>query len=253
MNLSDQLDELRNNILRDVSNQISGDADTLWSDDTLVRYIKDAENRFARQALCIRDSTTTQCCQVRIKTGVATYVLDKSVLAVLSSRFDTDTFDITRSGHSLILQYVPSEFYSFDPTIGYTAQPGRPRAYYTDETTVYAGNGAVSYSLYPVPSALEDGKFMHLRVIRRPLTTYDLDTDLDRESEIPEDYQLDVLDWAAYRALRTNDADGLTTTPAESYKAAFLEAVERAKTELKRTLYASVTMGYGQLGTNYTR
>lgn len=252
MTLAEQLQELRFNILRDHSNQTGGVSDELWSDETLIRYIKDGENRFARQALCLRDSTTPECCQIKLQLGVTSYKLHSSVLAVLSSRFDTDNFDIQRSGHSLILQYTPAEFFSFDPTVGWTPQPGHPIAFYTDETLVFARQNSVTYTVYPAPSALEDGKIMYLRVIRRPLTTYDLNS-MDRQSDIPEDYQLDCLEWAAYRAQRQFDADSGAIIPSDRHKAAFDAAVLDARKELKRTMFANVTMGYGQLGTNYTR
>jgi hypothetical protein len=52
MELSDLLDELRNNILYDRSDSVSGDPDQLWSDATLVRYINEAQRRFAKSWSC---------------------------------------------------------------------------------------------------------------------------------------------------------------------------------------------------------
>ena len=251
MTLGDLLDELRRNILRDISDQIAGTSDSLWSDDTLLRYIKDGERRFARQTLCLRDSTTPAITQVRLKTGVMTYPLHKSVLAVLSAKWNTDTFDIQRSGHALLSQVTPAEFLTYDPSLGFNVQPGRPVAFYTDETTIFAGSGRVTLSAYPVPSAAENNTILYLRTIRNPTTTYTIDT-LNDDSEIPEDYQLDCLEWAAYRALRHYDADVGASAPSEHHKAAFDEAVLNARKELKRTMFASMTLRYGQNGFSYT-
>ena len=252
MLLGDRLDELRKNILRDRSALVAGPTDSLWTDDTLLRYIREAERKFARQTLCIRDSTTPSICTFPIKQGVVTYPLHKSVISVISSKFDTDTFDIQRSGHALVLQFTPAEYFTYDPTTGYKAQPGRPIAYMTDETTVFNNQRAVTYTVYPLPSNVEDGKYIQMRVIRYPIGDYSIDN-LDEESEIPEDYQLDCLQWAAYRAMMNHDADAGDSVKADNHKAAFDRAVDECKLENKRTMFANTTMRYGSLGTNYTR
>lgn len=251
MTLGEELDELRNNLLRDYSDQIAGTSDNLWTDTTLLRYIKDGERRFARHTLCIRDSTTPSITQITLKNGVVTYPLHKSIIAVLSARYDIDAFDIQRSGHALVSQFTPPEFLTYDPSTGFNVQPGRPIAFFTDETTVFAGSGKVTLSIYPVPSVLEDGKILRIRAIRNPLTVYITDN-LAVDSEIPEDYQLDCLEWAAYRALRHYDADAGASAPSDHHKAAFEEAVENAKIELKRKMFANTTFRYGTNGFTYT-
>lgn len=251
MNLGEELDELRKNILRDHSDQVSGNSDSLWTDDTLIRYIKDGERRFARQALCIRDGATPAITQIKIKTGVTSYPLHPSVIAVISARYDTDTFDIQRSGHALVNQFTPPEFLTFDPSTGFNPQPGRPIAYYTDESLILSPNKQVTLTVYPPPDAAQDGKILHIRTIRYPLTVYSIDN-LDADSEIPDDYQLDCLEWAAYRALRHFDADAGAAVPADKHKTAFEEAVLLARKELKRTMFANMTMRYGTNGFSYT-
>jgi hypothetical protein len=252
MTLSDQLDELRFNILRDRSDLIAGDTDSLWSDDTLLRYIKDAERRFARQSLIMRDSTTPEVTRIKLKSGVATYPAHKSVIAVLSARFDTNSYDMARSGHGIVTQANPPEFLSFDPTSPYTVAPGSPLAYYTDETLVFGRQSGVTVTVYPVPGATEDGKILYMRTIRLPMSSYDKDH-LDCESEIPEDYQLDVLEWSAYRAQRGFDADAGAPTSADAHKKAFDEAVERATQEMKRKMFANTGLRYGGNGFTWTR
>lgn len=252
MNLSDQLDELRRNILRDRSDLIAGDTDSFWSDESLVRYIGDAERRFARRTLLLRDSTTPEVTQFKLKEGVVTYPLHASVIGVLSVKYDVDTFDLQRSGHGLILQYTPPEFLSYDPSVSYTVTPDRPVAFYTDETLVFGRGNKVTCSMYPPPGPNQEGKTVFLRTLRLPMSRYTMD-DLDAESEIPEDYQLDVLEWAAYRALRGFDADAGAPTSAEAHKQAFEEAIARCITETKLKMFANITVKYGGNGFGYVR
>lgn len=252
MTLDDQLKELRFNILRDRSDIIAGDTDSLWSDETLLLYIKDAERRFARQTLLLRDGTTPEVCQIKVKNGVKLYPTHKSVISVLSMRFDTNDYDMQRSGHATVVQANPPEFLSFDPTSPYTVAPGLPLAYYTDETLIFARQGGVSVTIYPAPGLDEDSKLLHMRVIRLPMTAYGKD-DLDRESEIPEDYQLDVLEWAAYRAQRGFDSDAGAPTSADAHKKAFDESVQRAVQEMKRKMFSNTGIRYGSNGFTWQR
>jgi hypothetical protein len=252
MILSDQLDELRTNILRDSSDLTDGDVDHLWSDDTLIRYIGDGERRFARQTLLLRDSTTPAVTRVTLVANQQTYSLHPSVLGVLSAKFDADSFDLQRSGHSLILQFTPPEFLTYDPNAAYTIPPGRPIAFFTDETLVFATKGRVTLSVYPVPGVDEDGKTLYLRTIRLPITAYTVD-DLERESEMPEDFALDVLEWAAYRALRNFDTDAGDSDRAKKHKDAFDEAVMLAIKETKRKMFSNMTVRYGMNGFAWTR
>ena len=77
--------------------------------------------------------------------------------------------------------------------------------------------------------------------------------DLDRDSEIPEDYQLDVLHWAAYRAQANYDADAAEPGDANRHKEAFEDAITKAIRELKRRGFAGTTLNYGQNGFTWDR
>jgi hypothetical protein len=253
MTLGEQLDELRYNVLRDRSDLVAGDDDSLWSDATLLNYIKDAERRFARQSLILRDSTTPEVTLVKLKEGVQQYQLHPSILSVISAQYtDPGTqkpYDLQRSGHALIAQAAPVEVVFFDPLNPYSAQlpPGAPLAYFTDETLVYGRQSRVTINFYPVPSDVQDGQNVAMRVIRLPMAGYTVN-DLDRPSELPEDYHLDVLEWAAYRAQRTFDADAGAPTSSDAHKAAFDDAVKQAQREAKRKMYVGTSLAYGANG-----
>lgn len=252
MNLADQLSELRVNILRDRSDIIAGDTDSLWSDETLIRYIADAERRFARQTMCLRDSATPQVVQVKLKNGTKTYPLHTSVMSVISARYGTKQSDLLRSGHAMVTIVPPSEYMSFSPIADYQIPPSDPIAYYTDESLVFAQKGAVTFSVYPAPGPNQDGKLVYLRVARLPLTPYGIDCQ-ERESEIAADYELDVLEWAAYRAQRTFDADAGAPTSAADHKKAFDDAVDACKRDLQSKMFANIGYRYGRNGFSWER
>lgn len=252
MKIGEKLDELRNNILRDTSDIIAGDDDALWSDETLLRYIKQGERRFARQTLCIRDSTTAQVTQVVLKTGVQNYPLHTAVVGVLSARYDTDQFDIARSGHGIINQVQPPEYLTFDPSTTYNVPPGRPNAFYTDETLVFALGQRITLAVHPVPGADQEGKKLYLRVMRTPLTDYILDK-LEEESEIPEDYELDPLQWAAHLATANHDGDAGSSMKSQKHADAFNMRVAECVRETKRKMFSNITQRFGMGGFSWTR
>ena len=253
MNLEDQLDELRTHLLRDVSDLTPGGVDDrLFSDARLIRFIKDAEYRFARQTLLLRDSTTVAATQVTLATDTQNYALDASVLSVISAKYDTEVNDLVRTGHAVAAGVTTPEFLTFDPTISTDLPNGKPLAFWTDETVVFGGNNRVTLSVYPKPSADQNGDTVYLRVARLPMTTYS-EFSQSRESEIPLDYQLDVLEWAAYRAKRGFDADEGSQIDVESHKQAFDEAVKNAIKEFKRKTFAPAQLRYGGNGFSWSR
>jgi hypothetical protein len=252
MTLGDMLHELRFNILRDRSDLIAGDNDSLWSDETLLRYIQDAERKFARDTLIIRDSTTPQYCHLRLKEGVKNYSLDPLILGVLSARYDEMPYDLARSGHGIVTASQPSTYFEFNPLAQYTVPPGIPTAFYTDETFVFALKQRPTLTIFPHPSAAQDGKLIRMRVVRLAGGCY-TEADLDRESQIPEDYCLDVLEWAAYRAQRTFDGDAGAPTSAMDHQAAYDRAVKKCIRDLRTQGFVTIGMKYGRNGFSWVR
>lgn len=254
MNLAEQLTELRVNILRDFSTQVSGSSDQLWSDDTLTGYIKDAESRWFRSTMMLRDADTPAYTQVTLATGVSRYMLDPLVLSVISARFNTDSFDLARIGRCLVTDVAPPDGPYFDPGYYSSTNPGRPQSFWTDELLVYQSKQRTSLTLSTPPSAQENGLKLYLRVARNTLRTYVLGgVDLQAESEVPDDYGLDVLEWAAYRALRNHDADAGDSTDAATHKTAFEDAIEKCKDDLRSRLVSNTSFVFGGNGFAWTR
>lgn len=78
----------------------------------------------------------------------------------------------------------------------------------------------------------------------RPLTT----DDLEASPEVPDDYHLGLLDWAAYRALRNIDSDAGAGEKADKYKTEFEAMVAQARTDSLRKLFAPLQWGFGRAG-----
>lgn len=250
MTLGELLTELRENILHDRSDRTAGTPDYLWSDETLVRYIDQAQKRFARDGLVLRDASTSDVCQITLQQGVDRYALHPTVLGVISARFEGDTSDLTRSGHSAFAGYKPPDTYAFDFSNVPLSQYGKPLAYGTDEGFVgddYDSLSVITFRVYPLPDAAQANKKIYLRVVRLPLEGLTVNN-LNATPEIPEDYHLDMLDWAAYLALRIVDQDAGWSSRANEFRASFEAHVKNAKSDAMRKLFAASTWGFGRNG-----
>lgn len=87
---------------------------------------------------------------------------------------------------------------------------------------------------------------IYLRVARLPLAAFTVDQ-LDAECEIADDYQLDMLEWAAWRALMNSDIDG-HRSDAKDHKARFEEAVRMVRKDVLRKIRAPIRFQFGHNG-----
>lgn len=245
MDLGELLDELRNGILRDQGDQVSGDTDKLWPDARLIRYINEAERRLAREALVIRDGYTPEVTQVNLVTGQRFYPLHQSVIAVVSARYQTDMADLARAGHSAFGTYRIPDTLFFDPSNLNTINPGKVLAYDTDEGLAQNDAGNVQTMIlrtYPTPDVQHLG-VIRLRVVRMPLNKL---RNLNDTPEVPEDHHIDMLDWAAYLALRIVDLDQGAPDRAAEFRQSFEAHVAEAKKIAMRKLFTPLTWGFGR-------
>lgn len=255
MNLGDLLQELRENILNDRTDRVAGSSDYLWSNATLVRYIDEAQRRLAVHGLVIRDSTTDEVTRVQLVQGQTEYPLHESVLAVISVKRAADTADLRRTGHSVLAAYrAPAETWA-DSTTYSSLPPGKVITYSTDEGSTLDdidGSGGVLLRVYPAPDADEAGEFLHLRVVRKPIDRLTVGN-LNAPLEIPEEHHYEVLDWAAYLALRIVDDDAGNPKRALEFRASFEETVKRARITAMRKMFAPAPWGFGRNGFRWER
>lgn len=250
MRVGELLEELRENILHDRSDRIEGsDDDRLWSDATLLRYLNEAQTRFAKKTTCLRSKIT-----VRLIAGTNEYVLPENVIAVASARYGADTVDLIRAGHSMLGSYFAPSTKFYD-TASFSRMPdGKVVAYTTDEETSVNSNGSqqsVTLRVFPTPLAAYTPGPLELRVIRLP-TCLEQD-DLEAIPEIPADHHLNMLDWAAYLALRIVDQDEENRERAAAFQTSFEQHAKDALKEVMRKTFAPTNWGFGRGGFTWER
>jgi len=253
MNLGDLLCELRENILHERSDQVAGSSDYFWDDKTLVRYINEAERRFARRSRILRDNRTPECCQITTVAGQDNYQLHKSVISVMSLQMAGDFADLARASHTALNTYHQPDSYYFNPSQLANLPPGKALAFDTDETMLENDHGSTSsinLRLYPVIASPYDNIVGTMRVIRLPMNRLSEDN-LDAYPEIPEDHHLNMLDWAGYLALRSPDLDvaadgGLSR--AGALAKSFEQHVLDAKNEAESKMFQPALWGFGRNG-----
>lgn len=249
MNLQELLDELRLNILHDRSDRSGGDTDYLWSDATLIRYIDEAQRRFARRSFVLRDSSTPECTLVTLKTGVSEYALHPSLISVLSAKYPTDRNDLARAGHSVLNAGVRATD-NWDLSRQPLAAVGKPVAFATDEQVVMGdedSSATISMRVFPTPDLASNNLVLRLRVVRSPIDRL-TPASLSAVPEIPEDHHLEMLDWAAYLALRIVDDEAGSPKRAGDFSTTFESHVQEARKQVMRKLFAPKPWGFGRGG-----
>lgn len=258
MQTSELLAELREHMLRDVSDQVAGASDYLWSDNALIRYINEGQIRFARQTKCIRDAVTPSVCQFTTVDSQEFYTLDPHVVSILSIRMTGDTADLARAGHADLDTYRQPDTYFFDPGQLSQMPPGKPVAWTTDEGIFQetgASYRAIQLRLYPMPIVPYAGIVGNMRVARLPLTVLSLSAP-DVVPEVPEEHHMDMLNWAAYLALRGVDLDvagGGAWDRAKEFRAAFDDAVADMKRDAQSKMFRPLQWAFGRNGWSYER
>jgi hypothetical protein len=251
MTLEELLSELRGNILHDRSHRVAGADDALWSDATLIRYIDEAQRRFARRAWVIRDSSHPDATRVTLRTGVTLYTLHPSLLGVISVRHAADMTDIARAGHSEFATLRGSEQqYWRDPGSLPHLPPGKPLVFSTDDEAAlddYDSRGAIQLRVYPAPTAEYDGHVLRLRVVRMPIDRLTARY-MRAVPEIPEEHHLEMLDWAAYLALRIVDIDAGSVARAQEFAQAFEAHVLEARKAMTSKMFAPMRWDFGRNG-----
>jgi hypothetical protein len=247
MNLGELLQLLRESILNDRTDRIGGTSDYLWSDQTLVTYINEAQRRFAVQGLVLRDSVTDEVTKVTLVPGQTIYPLHESVIAVLSVKNESQQADLNRVGHAMLGAYrAPSDSWT-DPASVTNLPAGPSLAYSTDEGISNDGSdqtAQVTLRVYPAPAEVAT---LRLRVIRKPLEKFVVNAP-SQQAEIPEDHHIEMLDWAAYLALRVVDDDAGSAKRALDFKATFDQHVSEARKLVMQKLFAPMQWGFGRGG-----
>lgn len=249
MKNSDLLAELRANILHDRSDRTSGDSDYLWTDTTLYRYINEAQRRFARESLCLRDADNPEVTEVTLVAGQANYPLHTSIIAVLSAKMRTRDEDLVRASHIALNGHRRLDTAGFDASASSTAT-GEPTVYTCNDHFAQDDFGSTSrvvMRVHPIPTSAQAGEKIDLRVIRLPVEEINA-VNANAHPEIPEQHHIEMLDWAAYLALRIVDIDAGAPDRAKEFKNTFAENVALARKVAIGKLFVPFMWGFGQGG-----
>lgn len=250
MNTRDLLALLRESILNDRSDRASGTSDYLWTDQTLISFMNEAQRRFAVRGLVLRDGTTDEVTKITLVAGQSTYALHTAVIGVISARVEPQLADLTRVGHALMGAYrAPSETWT-DPASLTALTPGAPTAFATDDAVGLDDNDSlsvISLRIFPTPAAAQDGQVLRLRVVRKPIEQLQT-TFPTRVPEIPEDHHIEMLDWAAYLALRIVDDDAGSVKRAAEFAQSFESHVVEARALAMRKMFTPMPWGFGRGG-----
>lgn len=197
-----------------------------WSNEELSRFIAEAQRKAARNALMIRKSEETDF-DIAVVAGTAQYIYNSKIVRIKSVESDSNGKHLR-----------PAEYEQIEGIRNWRTKEGTPEYFIVDRN-------AKTIRLYPKPT--EDDT-LYLTYNRLPLVdpTWDLP---DAELELPEEYQLDMLDYAAHMAYMKDEANSLDAQRAitflQKFTANFGEVSAYAEERRRRS--AGRTIRYGGL------
>lgn len=232
MNGEELFDTLRLNILKDRATP------PLWSDDRMVEVLNEAYLEFAEESQIIRDGTS-EVATVTLESGVESYEYDRSILSVLSAKYEGMIGNLTRIGVDQT-DGDSNTVGTYEWLAAVNAQypnGGTPVAYRTDDSLYMM-------TFHPTPAADDEGKVVRLRVARLPIELLTVDN-LAVDIEIPRQYVMGIAHGAAAIAYSDQDADGYDPNQAAVQRGKFEAYLARAKRGMKRQMFQPITWGFG--------
>jgi hypothetical protein len=206
--------------------------DKFWSDATLLGYLAEGQDEFCERTGYFRDFTSYS---VVLAEGVSTYAIPDRVLEI------TNIWDGTRR----LGKFQEQDRGKMSPDWTSTEslpRTGTPRAWQTDRNT-----GSITFD--SVPTAAEEGKVLTLSAWRYSLFALD-DNDVDpevpdttAEPEIPARFHHALIEWAAFKAYSTHDAEKQDKIKARDHENSFFGYASRGKRQFQRHHGEEVRVG----------
>lgn len=202
---------LRESILDDIAIPF------LWPDTELLRFLNYAEVQACRRAHILIDSETTTdygtaatastagtkaLCQLVLSPNTAVYQLSSKVLQVKRGQMVGLSYPLVGPVSAAELDDTFPEWRGTNGTVGTCGSSGNP-IYITNEP-----NDHITFVLAPSIAGTAN-----LVVSRLPLVQFSLET----APEIPEQYHIDLCDWAAHLAYSKPDTDTFNAKLAQFY------------------------------------
>lgn len=209
---------LRNQYLDDVAEPY------LWTNTELLRYLSEAQNEACERANLIIDESTVSVCQFPVLTGITGYSLSDKVLLVKRVSFGTAAtcaYPLVQRTRSYLDQAHP----------GWGNHSGKPMAYICEDngeiTIVPPAFGTTGTDGVTSTSGTSGTAF--LQVSRYPLNELSLTSTAGSGTaglgitypEVPAQYHLKLLSWAARCAFLKNDSETFNLAKSEKYEAMF--------------------------------
>lgn len=205
------------------------DADCLWKDADVLRYLNDAQVMVARKALCLRDVL-----DIDMVPGEALYPLPAWVLRPRSARVASDDRKVCLVNGTDGSLYGDDDYgRQFRATD--TLSEGPVEALIFDEQT-----GKVR--AFPKPTVAETVQLYHFRLPKKRVD------DTDCVLEIADErYERVLLLWMKKRAYEKEDADTLNKKLSEKYELDFYRELNDLIGENTRRVRRAGTVRYGGL------
>jgi len=183
----------------------------LWSDELIMSYLVKAERIFAERTHVLQDFSTHT---VTTADGVSRYALDSSIIAVLVAQLSTQEQPLPRLNSVLHRTFSAS----------------------TSVPTHYAVRGGIPATLELAQPA--DGVYtINLGVALRPTA----DLTLITSPEIPEQYQLDLVEYVVQECFVHPDADGFAPELSSIAESRWIMALKQAKRDVYHTQHTHNT------------
>jgi len=168
-----------------------------WSNEELTTYINEAVNRACRASFLIKKAETDF--DIAVTAGTAIYQLDTRIIRVKS-------VELASKGKPLF----PTEYEELMGIQNWRVRASTPEMYIIDESDK-------QITLYPIP-VIDDT--LHLIYYRLPLVSLDWGSN-SNDVEMPEEYQIDMLDYAAHMAYLKDEANTFDPQRSEYYRQKF--------------------------------
>lgn len=207
----------------DLTNEDVESEQLRWSNEELTRFIDEAQNRAARSSFLIKKSETAF--DISVIAGTAEYSLDSRIIRLKDA-------SLSSTGRSL----DPVEYEDMIGSPFWRTETGTPVQYIIDESDKVI-------RLYPIPVANDTISFIYYRLPLSPLDWNDSTTDI----EIPSEYQIEMLDYAAHLAYQKDEANTFDPQRSEYFRQKFASNFSTTSVygELRRKRSRGRTVGYG--------
>ncbi|MBT8448161.1 MAG: hypothetical protein KJO69_00630 [Gammaproteobacteria bacterium] len=194
-----------------------------WTNEELTRFINEAQNRVAADILAIKDSSTYS---LTVVADTAEYALDPTILQVKGMYSDNSGLRLTEQ-----------EYEDLEGVKSWRSKTGTPTHYMLDIETS-------KVRLYPTP---EVDDTIYLTVYRLPTPQFDWELSDIQSCEIRTEYQIPMLNWAAYMAYMKDEANTFDPQRANYFRQLYVAdfTYNSPYADVRRRRSSNRTVSYG--------